>query len=532
MHHSPDTILAALLRLSNYPGLSFSELITVLRGVTVHLRIKSFQERLIEDFHADLLLGLIQRKSDFDPSLDPNDGFVETKTENSISGDEVEQLESSTDALLMILLDLSSLPKFAINYPYGSSLTLTLDSWLKSRSPHNRIAACSILSGLARADEKWARFMVSGSHGIHHDLIDMIASETNPRYFSIICDFLLQLARPVKNREFICQPAFLWVAAHHWSGNDRDVQYRITTVLRYLVRDCPSAVQNLLLSAPTTIPPLFAVDDTQLGANIQAKQRFNACTFQPQREVPASTNQLDPDTNEADNDSSSSDANEKIARLHSPQDQSEQPSQTGQADKIAEPGDTYCSGMLKLYVASDDSMVKAEITRVVLEVCRCFPFLYPSDRASFVQHEDFATPLISLVVGTGEPALRAQAYLAMVLIAREHSGRPIVQTIVKREDVLQQIVQDVDADGIDSVPGPSRAMPENMSVEQWNSILRSVRENARWLVKDMSEDPVSRVLVALQNLTVVLICQSTLQESLSCSTDYEVRGSTSPITRR
>lgn len=468
--------------------------------VTLHLRDEVFQVRLIEDFQVDLLLGLILRTvwypSDFDPSLDPNNhDSVDTKVKDPLSKDEVEQLESSMDALSIILLDISSLPKFADNYSYESSLTSTLSLWLKARRLDIMIVACSMLSGLARAEERWARSMVSGSYRIHHDLINILASETNTRYISIVYNFLLQLARPVENREIICQPAFLWVAAYRWNGNDRDVQYRVTTVLRYLVRDCPPAVRSLLLSAPTTIPHFIAVvktavDDTELvhpglglhdGANTSdrhAKQCFNACTFKQQREVPDSTNQP------------------------------ENPSETGQPDKMAKPRGTYFSEMLKLYMASDDSMVKAEITRVVLEICRCFPLLDPSERASFVQHEDFATPFVHLIVGNGEPALRAQAYLAMVLMAREHTGRPPVQTIMKRKDIFEQIARDIAGEGTDAIPEAIEAMPENTSVGQWNTVLRSVRENARWLVKDILEDPVSRVLGALDSLMIVLIYHS------------------------
>jgi len=485
----------------------------VLDCVTLHLRNESFQVRLIEDFQVDLLLGLILRTiwypSDFDPSLDTNDHEpVDTKVKDPLSKDEVEQLESSMDALFIILLDISSLPKFAINYPYESSLTSTLTSWLKSQRLDNMIIACSMLSGLARAEERWARSMVSGSYRIHHDLINIMASETNTRHVSIVYNFLLQLARPVENRESICQPAFLWVAAYRWNGDDRDVQYRVTTVLRYLVRDCPLAIRNLLLTAPTTIPHFIAVDDTEHGANSSdrhVKQRFNACTFQRQREVADATNQHDQGTDEEDDSSSSSVLDKRIIRPHTPQDQPENPSKTGQPDKMAKPGGTYFSGMLKLYMASDDSMVKAEITRVVLEICRCFPLLDPSERASFVQHEDFATPLVYLIVGNGEPALRAQAYLAMVLMAREHSGRPPVQTIMKRKDIFEKIVRDIAGEGTDAIPEAIKAMPENSSVEQRNTVLRSVRENARWLVKDILEDPVSRVLVALHSRMIVLI---------------------------
>lgn len=313
----------------------------------------------------------------------------------------------------------------------------------------------------------------------NHDLIDIMATETSTRYISIVYNFLSQLARPVENRESICQPAFLWVAAYRWNGSDRDVQYRVITVLRYLIRDCPPAVRNMLLSAPTTIPHFIAVVSTTVGdselvqpkeglelhdganaSDRHAKQLFNAYTFQRQREVPDST------------------------------DQPENPSETGQPDKMAKPRGTYFSEMLKLYMASDDSLVKAEITKVVLEICRCFPLLEPSERASFVQHEDFATPLVHLIVGNGEPALRAQAYLAMVLMAREHTGRPPVQTIMKRKDIFEQIFRDIA--GTDTIPEAIKAMPENTSVEQWDTVLRSVRENAKWLVKDMLEDPVSR----------------------------------------
>lgn len=535
MHDSPDTILAALLYLSSHPGLVFSQLISVLSCVMAHLRVESFQERLNEDFQIELLLGLVLRTiyspSDFDPSLDPKKyESVDTKFEDPLSKDDVEQLESLMDALFVILLDISSLSKFAINYPYESSLGSTLSSWLKSQRLENMIVACSMLSGLARAEERWARSMVSGSYRIHHDLINMMASETNTRYINIIYNFLLQLARPVENRESICQPAFLWVAACHWNGNDRDVQYRVTTVLRYLVRDCPPAVRNLLLSAPTTIPHFIAVvkttaDDTELvhpkqglgfhdGANTSdkhAKQRFNACKFQRQREVADSTNQQDQGTDEENDSSSSSPLDKRIARAHGPQDQPKNPSETEQPAKMAKRGGTYFSGMLKLYMASDDSMVKAEITKVVLQICRCFPVLDPSERASFVQHEDFATPLVHLIVGNGEPALRAQAYLAMVLMAREQSGRPPVQIIMKRKDILEQIVRDIAGEGTDSIPEAIEAMPESKSVEQWNTILRSVRENARWLVKDILEDPVSRVFLALHNSMIVLIHYFTLR---------------------
>lgn len=456
----------------------------MLHCITIHLRNTSFQKHLIQDVQVELLLGLILRTvwfpSGFDPSLDPNNrGSVDNKFVDPLSKDEVEQLESSMDPLFIIMLDVSSLPNFAINYPYESRLTSTLSSWLKSECLDLRLVACSMLSGLARAADKWARSMVSGPYRIHHDLIDMMASETNPRYVSIIYNFLLQLARPVENRESICQPAFLWVAAHRWSGNDRDVQYRVTTVLRHLVRDCTPAVRNLLHSVPTTIPQLIAVDHTEHGTNSSdrhVKHFVNACTFKPQREVPDSASQP------------------------------EKPSETGQPDKMAKPRGTYLSEMLKLYMASDDSIVKAEITRVVLEICRCFPLLDPSERVSFVQHEDFATPLVHLIIGNGEPALRAQAYLAMVLMAREHLGRFTVRTIVKRNDIYERIFQDIAGDGADSNPETIAAMPESTSVEQWNIVVRSVRENAKWLVKDILEDPVSRVLLALHNLMILLIC--------------------------
>lgn len=199
---------------------------------------------------------------------------------------------------------------------------------------------------------------------------------------------------------------------------------------------------------------------------------------------------------------------------------------------MAKRGGTYFSGMLKLYMASDDSMVKAEITKVVLQICRCFPVLDPSERASFVQHEDFATPLVHLIVGNGEPALRAQAYLAMVLMAREQSGRPPVQIIMKRKDILEQIVRNIAGEGTDSIPEAIEAMPENKSVEQWNTMLRSVRENARWLVKDILEDPVSRVLLAIHNSMIVLIHYFTLQQSLACNTDIVIRSSKFPSARR
>lgn len=540
MQDSPDTILAALLRVSSHPGLFFSELISVLNCITLHLRNRSFQEHLIQDVQVELLLGLILRTiwypSGFDPSLDPNiHGSADTKFVDPLSKDEVEQLEHSMDSLFIIMLDISSLARFAINYPYESRLTSTLSSWLKSECLDLRLVACSMLSGLARAEEKWARSMVSGSHRIHHELIDMMASETNPQYVSIVYDFLLQLARPVENRESICQPAFLWVAAYRWSGNDGDVQYRVTTVLRYLVRDCPPAVRNLLLSAPTTIPHFIGIDDTEHGTNASdgsAEQRSNACMFKRQREVPGSTNQQDQGTNEEDGNTCSSTLEKKIARLHTPQDPPENPSETGQSDEIAKPVGTYFSGMLKLYMASDESMVKAEITRVVLEICRCFPFLDPSERASFVQHKDFATPLVHLIVGNGEPALRAQAYLAMVLMAREHSGRPTVQTIVERNDIFEQLVRDIAGEGADAIPEAIAAMPENTSVEQWNTVLRSVRENASWLVKDILEDPVSRILVALHNLMILLICYLTLAKSLSCNTDNVIRSPNSSSARR
>ncbi len=156
-----------------------------------HLRVESFQERLNEDFQIELLLGLVLRTiyspSDFDPSPDPKKyESVDTKFEDPLSKDDVEQLESLMDALFVILLDISSLSKFAINYPYESSLGSTLSSWLKSQRLENMIVACSMLSGLARAEERWARSMVSGSYRIHHDLINMMASETNTRYINII----------------------------------------------------------------------------------------------------------------------------------------------------------------------------------------------------------------------------------------------------------------------------------------------------------------------------------------------------------
>lgn len=456
----------------------------MLNIVIIHLRNESFQERLIKDFQVDLLLGLILRTiwypSNSDPSLDPNNhGSVDTNFEDPLPKNEVEQLESSMDALFIILLDISSLPRFAINYPFESSLTSTLSSWLKSRRLDNMIVACSMLSGLARAKEVWARSMVSGPYRIHHDLINMIASETNTRHISITYNFLLQLARPVENRESICQPAFLWVAAYRWNGNDRDVQYKVTTVLRYLVRGCPPAVRNLLLLAPTTIPHLTAVVNTPVDDTELLNSKLN---LEHQG------------TDDKDVGSSGSALDKRITQPHTLQDQSKNPSDTGQSNKIAKAGGTYLSLMLKLYMASDDSMVNAEIRRAVLEICRCFPLLSLSERALFVRHEDFATPLIHLIVGNGEPALRAQAYLAMVLMAREHSGRPIVQTIMKRKDISEQIVRDIAVNGINLIPEASEAMPKHISVDQWNNILRSVRENATWLVKDILEDPVSRIL--------------------------------------
>lgn len=226
----------------------------------MHLAEGHFRQLLIEDLQVEKFLGLIHRAiwfpGDFDPSLDPNNNIsVGTSSHDPPSGQEREDLASLLDIVFSVLQEVSSHPLFPSRYPHDSSLTSTLSSWLGSQRPDFQLMSCSILRNLARSEENYAKAMVSEPLRIHHALITLLSNDlTVKRCHKAAFDVLLQLARPAENRLVIGQDSFVWMAVLRREEEDSDLQYACLTVLREVLRDCLTAVQNLLISDFRTAP--------------------------------------------------------------------------------------------------------------------------------------------------------------------------------------------------------------------------------------------------------------------------------------
>ena len=430
------------------------------------------------------MLRLHRRDKDGDPRFD-TDHMDSTGSAlgDNLSVDDIEQRDSLTNVLLISLRDISSLPIFVSKYPYGSNLTLTLNSWLKSgRSGLQRMAA-SVLSNLARADDDWARSMISAPDHLHRNLIDILAESTERQHLHLALDFLLQLAKPIGNRAVICQQSFLWAVARHWEGSDVQIQYAATTVLRDLVRDCPSAVRQLLgLVSPTRPEHEDPSDKSTSNVDvIDSNQGFPDMTLLKEEE--------------SSDDSTSSTT---VRKSHPVQSLWDKATQTSLFDGEINDEGTYLSRMLRLFIASADSKVKHEIQGVVLEICRSMPRLSSAEREGFLEHRSFASPVIGAITQTEDFNLRARGYLALVLIAREEVGLVLVNDIIRHSNVFEHLVQSITGQAAGSVPELREASPEDSSVEQRDTILHSVCDNARWLVKDILESSVSLMRPASQ----------------------------------
>ena len=446
---SPDRILAALLHICGDHCITLSELHCLLSITLLHLNCVKFQELLVTDSQVELLLGLILRAvlfpEEIDDSLNPSyRSLVRVRHEESLSSEDAEQRGPLKDLFFITLRDVSSLSMFISKYPYDSSLTSLLKLWLQCRHGDLQIMACIILGNLARANSGWAYTMVLEPDSVHHDLINMLSHGTDRYSLLIAFDFLLQLAKQAGNRALICQQPFLWAVARQWKGVDSQIQYAATTVLRGLLRDCPLAVLQLLHSVSAEIP--------------------NPRTYRDSVE----TRLADPWEEEPQN-----------GKIH--------------------PEGTYLSKMLAFFLSSSDLAVTLEIQKISLEICRCLPRLDPLERHAFLVHANFATPIIGVITQNEDMSSRAQGYLALVLIAHEPSGLAIVQECLKQKGMFEYLVQGISGKAAGSAPQTSESPPENMTVEQWNIMLRSVRENARWLVKEVLESSVSHLRPAEQD---------------------------------
>ena len=438
-----------MLQICGDHSIALSELHCLLSIILPHLNCMKFQELLVTNSQVEILLSLILRAvlfpEEIDDSLNPSyHSLVRIRREDSLSSEDAEQRGSLKDLSFITLRDVSSLSMFNFKYPYGSSLTSLLKSWLGCRHGDLQIMACIILGNLARANGEWAYTMVSEPDSIHDDLISMLSHRAERYALLIAFDFLLQLAKPARNRALICQQPFLWAVARQWKRDDSQIQYAAATVLRNLLLDCPLAVLQLLHSVSAEIPNPRTHRDS------------------------AETNLANPWEEEPQN-----------GRIHLE--------------------GTYLSKMLAFFLSSSDLAVKLEIQKIIIDICRCLPRLDPVERHAFLVHPNFATPIVGVITQSEDMSLRAQGYLALVLMAHEPSGLAIAQECLKQKGIFEYLVQSISGKAAGLAPQTSEIPPENMRVEQWNIMLRSVRENARWLVKEVLESSVSHLLPVKQD---------------------------------
>ena len=276
VEESPTTAVTTFLRLCGTVS-EYSELVCLNEIFALHLRHISFQRFVVENSQFESLLSTISRLAFFpmnhDLTIESNrfhvlegsqkgDNILESNRlhefEGQMSGnpacappsdrffkDDLDQLEVLLDLFSSILQDISSLPDFTSKYPYESGITSTMISWLNCQ--RLQAAACMVLSNLARANADWALSMVSRSADLHMGSTRMLhQAATKRKSLYAALDLLLQLARPIESRATICTEAFLSAVAQFWRADDPQIQYAMTTVLRELLRDSPSAVRRLL----------------------------------------------------------------------------------------------------------------------------------------------------------------------------------------------------------------------------------------------------------------------------------------------
>ena len=441
---SPDMVLKALLQLSSLENIAIDELLPIINILFMHLKQERFQRLL---FNADLFevfLLMVLRLFGYEII---STALPSTFTWNPPPEDEREDIELLQTSAIAALRDLSSFAAFFEKYPLESTTTNTWLSWLNSDNPELQVITCCLLSNLAREKEHWAVQMVT-TYGAHRRLGELSACEVDDRVPLAALELLLQLARSPQNRGWICNHDFLGQLSRTWSIASNDsgrlirIHYASVAVLLGLVRDCPQAIIPLVEHTASVII--------------------------------------------------------------------ENPSQAH---------GSHLQHLMTCFERSSNAQVRTEIAKVVVAVSKALTTITAApDHTSNDLNADkmwrdclsvrpaFVTPITTMISTTDDPALQAQSYFTLVIVARHEMGITMVREAMEQPAARRHLLRAAQLQAVETVQD-GQDVEDAKSVQQ-AVLQRSLRDNARCLVKEIWGRLVS-VTSLLVHLLHVCFCFST-----------------------
>lgn len=424
---SPDTVLNSLLRFAHHEDSDSDETKLILDIITMHLKEERFKLLLFEQDLFEILLVLLLRLFGYrNKSISLPEAYPWLPPPE----DEKEELETIQTSALATLRDLSSFPAFFEKYPLESEITNTWFSWLHSDNPDLQIISCCLLSNLAREREIWAVQMIT-TYSVHLRLGELSAEEVESRVSLAAFEFLLQLARPPPNRVRICTRDFLDRLSRTWSM-DQDTcdglvrrQYASVAVLLGLISDCVEAI-------------LLFVEHAA-WETIETAPRYS----------------------------------------HS-----------------------HLELLLAFFNRISDTRTRIEIAKVVMAVTKALAALETTPVSSIKSIDAnkiwrdclsispaFVTPVFMILSQSEDPALQAQGYFTLVIVARHQMAVKMVADVMQTRPVFEQLVQAITKESVISMQTIPNS--EDTDLAQRASMQRSVSENARYLVKEVLDRKVS-----------------------------------------
>jgi hypothetical protein len=168
----------------------------------------------------------------------------------------------------------------------------------------------------------------------------------------------------------------------------------------------------------------------------------------------------------------------------------------------------YLQPLLDCCERSNDTKIKTEIAKVVVEICRLTTRFgsVPNDSANSVTFSSLdvetiwrnclsvrpalVDPIATIISQTEDLGLQAQGFFTLVLVARQRLGFLMVRDILQQRSVFEHSVQAITKQGVGCLTGV-QGPPENVDPARWAIIQRSVHDNARWLVSEIADCKVS-----------------------------------------
>ena len=323
--------------------------------------------------------------------------------------DEREDFEHLQTSAIAALRDLSSLAAFFEKYPLESTIATTWLSWLHSDNPDLQVISCCLLSNLAREKEQWAVQMVT-VYGTHTRLGEL-SEGADDRVPLAALEFLLQLARFPQNRGLICTHDFLGHLSRTWSVDSHGSGRLIRTQYASI-----AVLLGLVRDCPQAI--LALVEHTTAIRSDKGPHTYGS----------------------------------HLRRLVICFEQSSNPKVRTEIAKVV-------MAISKALMAPDhtfDDLDVGKIWRYCLSV-----------RPAFV------TPITPFTSQTDDPALQAQVYFTLVIVARHDVS--MVKDIMQQEPAFGHLLQ----------AAQSQILETAQNGQDDAIIQRSLRDNARCLLKEI-----------------------------------------------